>query len=44
MDNIQRDFDTSPGKFTDSDMEADVGPFDEEAGETTRSVRPNGRI
>lgn len=31
VDNTQRDFDTSTGKFTDSDMEEDVGPFDDDA-------------
>jgi hypothetical protein len=31
VDNTQRDFDTNTGKFTDSDMEEDVGPFDEDA-------------
>jgi hypothetical protein len=31
VDNTQRDFDTTTGKFTDSDLEEDVGPFDEDA-------------
>ena len=31
VDNTQRDFDTNTGKFTDSDMEEEVGPFDDDA-------------
>ena len=31
VDNTQRTFDTETGKFTDSDMEEDVGPFDDDA-------------
>jgi hypothetical protein len=31
VDNTQRTFDTDTGKFTDSDMEEDLGPLDDDA-------------